>query len=70
MVAEALAAVGRGMEPDPADGSEKLEDATVVFVISGVKDFELRSQTFPVASAAAVLVAAVARTNPIPGGPY
>ena len=60
LVAEALAAVGRGMEPDPEDGGEHLEDDTLVQVFREGRPGASRSRDFRVASAAAVLVAGIA----------
>jgi hypothetical protein len=61
-VAEALKMVGRGMEPDPADGSERLEDNTLVQVFESPDGGSDRPGNFRTAAAAAVLVAAVARS--------
>ncbi len=60
-VSEALAAVGYAMEPDPEDGTERIEDGTVVqvFKCSG----RTRSRALDVASVAAMFVAAVGRTS-------
>jgi len=65
LVAETLAKVGRGLEPDPADGAERLEDATEVLVIADAGCIAPNSPGFGVAAAAAVLVAAVARARGI-----
>ncbi len=60
-VSEALSIVGYAIEPDPEDGTERIEDGTVVqvFRCSG----RTRSRALDVACAAAVLVAAVGRTQ-------
>jgi hypothetical protein len=63
LVAEVLANTGRGLEPDPRDGTERLEDATEVLVISDTGCIAPSSPGFGVAAAAAVLVAAVARAH-------
>jgi hypothetical protein len=63
LVAETLAKVGRGLEPDPADGAERFEDATEVLVIADAACLAPSSSGFAVAAAAAVLVAAVARAH-------
>jgi hypothetical protein len=60
LVAETLAKVGRGLEPDPADGAERIEDATEVLVIADAACLAPKSSGFAVAAAAAVLVSAVA----------
>jgi hypothetical protein len=65
LVTETLAKVGRGLEPDPADGTERLEDGTEVLVIADAGCIAPHSPGFGVAAAAAVLVAAVARTRGI-----
>ena len=59
-VSEALSIVGYAMEPDPEDGTERVEDGTTVqvFRCSG----RPRSRSLEVASAAAMFVAAVGRT--------
>ena len=59
-VSEALSAVGYAMEPDPDDGTEHLEDATTVQVFRCADT--ATSRPMEVASAAAILVAAVSRT--------
>lgn len=69
LVAETLAKVGRGLEPDPADGTERLEDATEVLVIADAGCIAPNSPGFGAAAAAAVLVAAVARTHGIGAAP-
>ena len=61
LVVEALAMVGRGMEPDPRDGSTQLTDDLEVFVFSELKDSLAKSPSYVVATAAASLVAGVAR---------
>ena len=61
-VAEALKTVGRGMEPDPADGSERLEDNTLVQVFECRNGGSEQIGNFRTAAAAAVLVSAVARS--------
>ncbi len=60
-IGEALAAVGRSMEPGPDDAIERLNDDTVVYVTRGVIDGQSREMT--VASAAAMLVANIATAN-------
>lgn len=60
-VSEALSTVGYAMEPDPEDGAERIEDATVVQVFRWSSSLT-RSRALEVASAAAMLVAAVGRT--------
>jgi hypothetical protein len=62
-VAETLKKVGRGMEPDPADGSERLENDTPVQVFKCSEAGSERTGNFDTAAAAAVLVAAVARST-------
>jgi hypothetical protein len=59
-IAEALAGVGYAMEPDPAEGAEHLEDGSLVQVFRCRGD--TRSRAMSVASAASVLVTAVANT--------
>jgi hypothetical protein len=59
-VVDALAAVSFGMEPDPAEGKEHLEDGSIVQVFHVAGD--TRSRAMIVAFAAAALVLAVART--------
>ncbi len=61
-VAQALACVERGMEPDPLDGSAPLEDSTTVYVFAdhGSK----RSPSYTLAATAAILVAGFARARP------
>ena len=61
-VAQALRMVGRGMEPDPADGSERLEDNTLVQVFESPDGGAERSGNFRTAAAAALLVVAVAKS--------
>ncbi len=63
LVAEVLANIGRGLEPDPRDGTERLEDATEVLVISDTGCIAPSSPDFGGAAAAAVWVAAVARAR-------
>jgi len=60
-VAQALACVGCGLEPDPLDGSAPLDDDTTVFVFAdqGAK----RSPSYAVAATAAILVAGLARAR-------
>ena len=60
-VSDALSIVGYAMEPDPEDGTERIEDGTVVqvFKCSG----RSKSRSLEVASAAAMFVAAVGRTS-------
>ena len=62
-IAETLTKVGRGMEPDPADGSERLENDTPVQVFECRDGGSERTHNFHTAAAAAVLVAAVAKTT-------
>jgi hypothetical protein len=63
LVAETLAKVGWALEPDPADGTERLEDSTEVLMIADAGCMAPKSPGFGAAAAAAVLVAAVARTR-------
>lgn len=63
LAADALSKMGRGMEPDPVDGSETLTDDTEVFVITDSVCLAPRSQNFGVAAAAAILVAGMARAS-------
>lgn len=60
-ISEALAAVGYSMEPGPDDPIERLNDDTVVSVVRGVDDGQSREMV--VASAAAMLVASIARNS-------
>ena len=60
-ISEALAAIGCSMEPSPDDTIERLSDETVVYVIRGVNDGQSREMA--VASAAAMLVANIAKAN-------
>jgi len=60
-IGEALAGVGWSMEPGAGDAIERLADDTVVFVIREVTDGQSREMT--VASAAAMLVANIAKAN-------
>ena len=60
-ISEALATVGWSMEPGVDEATERLVDETVVFLIRGVIDGQSREMT--VASAAAMLVATIAKTN-------
>lgn len=60
-ISEALAAIGCSMEPGPDDAIERLSDETVVYVIRGVNDGQSREMA--VASAAAMLVANIAKAN-------
>ena len=60
-ISEALAGVGWSMEPGADDAIERLADDTVVFVIHEVIDGQSREMT--VASAAAMLVANIAKAN-------
>lgn len=62
LVAEALVPFKMGLEPDPAEGSERLEDATEVVVIVWDHEPTEPSPAFP-AAAAALLVAEIARAN-------
>ncbi len=59
-VAEALAKIARGMEPDPEDGTEHLADNTVVYTFKGANASSPRTREFKTASAAASLVAGIA----------
>jgi hypothetical protein len=59
-VSEALAGVGFSMEPEPEDTSERLEDTTMVQIFRSTDRTPARS--VDVASAAAMLVAIVAKT--------
>jgi len=63
LAADALSKVGKGMEPDPADGSEVLVDTTEVFIIADPVCLTPRSPGFRVAAAAAILVAGMARAS-------
>ena len=67
LVAQALACVGRGLEPDPLDGSVPLADDTKMFVFAD--QGSTRSPAYAVAAAAAVLVASLARASGIQGEP-
>ncbi len=60
-ISEALAGVGWSMEPGADDAIERLADDTVVFVIREVIDGQSREMA--VASAAAMLVANIAKAN-------
>ncbi len=60
LISEALSTMGFAMEPDPEDGTEHLEDRTIVQVFRC--GATTKSRPMEVASAAAMLVAAVART--------
>lgn len=60
-IAEALKMVGRGVEPDPVDGSERLEDNTLVQVFECPDREAVRTSNFRTAAAAALLVAGVAK---------
>lgn len=60
-ISEALAAIGCSMEPGLDDAIERLSDETVVYVIRGVNDGQSREMA--VASAAAMLVANIAKAN-------
>lgn len=62
LVAEGLAQVGRAMEPDPGDGSERLQDDTVVQVFPWSGGI-IRSAAFETAATAALFVAASAGDN-------
>ena len=63
--------IGRGgaspfwmsMEPDPAAGSEKLEDSTEVVIVAWDCVPAAPSGAFPVVAAVAILVAEIARAN-------
>jgi len=59
-VSEALSIVGYAMEPDPEDGSERIEDGTVVQVFRCTG--RTRSRALEVACAAVMFVTAVGRT--------
>jgi hypothetical protein len=60
-ISEALSVVGYAMEPGPEDTAERLEDRTVVQVFRSTN--ESQSRPMIVASAAAMLVAGVAKVN-------
>ena len=60
-VGEALAVIGWSMEPGADDAIERLADDTIVFVIRALTDGQSREMT--VASAAAMLVANIAKAN-------
>jgi hypothetical protein len=62
-ISDALSMVGYAMEPDAEDGAEHLEDSTVVQVFRYPS--EARSRAMEIASAAAMLVTAIASV----GGP-
>lgn len=55
-IADALAKLGRGIEPDPADGSARLEDTSELYVISDAACLQPRSAAFALAEATAVLL--------------
>ena len=59
-VAAALATLGYAMEPDPEDGTERIEDGTIVQVFRC--STQTRSRNLEVACAAAMFVATVGRT--------
>lgn len=61
--AEALLKLGKGLEPDPAQGSEALTDDTEVFIITDSICLAASSPGFGIATAAAILVAAMARAS-------
>jgi hypothetical protein len=63
LAAEALTKFGKGMEPDPADGSEALADDTEVFIITDPVCLAPKSPGFRIAAAAGILVAAMARAT-------
>lgn len=60
-ISDALATVGRSMEPGLDDAIERLSDGTVVYVTRGVNNDQSREMV--VASAAAMLVANIAKAN-------
>ena len=64
-IGEALAAVGRSMEPGSDDAVKQLKSDTVVYVVCGVTDGQSREMA--VASAAAMLVASLAKVSNEPG---
>ncbi len=55
-IAEALAKLGRGIEPDPADGNARLDDASEVYVIADAACLQPKSPAFALAEATAVLL--------------
>ena len=59
-ISEALSVVGYAMEPGPEEGTDRLDDGTVVQVFRSAGDRQPRAMV--VARAAAVLVAGVAKT--------
>lgn len=61
LVAQALACVERGLEPDLLDGSVSLSDDTPVFVFPDQRSG--RSPSYAVAATAAILVAGLARAS-------
>jgi hypothetical protein len=61
LIADALSVVGYGMEPSPDDTTARLEDGTVVQVFRSTSQDQ--SRPIVVASAAAMLVASIAKTN-------
>jgi hypothetical protein len=63
LVVEALAPFRMSLEPDPAEGSEKLDDDTEVVVIVWDHEPAEPSAAFSIATAAALLVAEIARAN-------
>jgi len=60
-IGDTLAAVGYSVEPGPEDAIDRLTDATVVQVVRGLGDGQSRDMA--VASAAAMLVAGIAKAN-------
>ena len=60
-ISDALAAVGHFMEPGPEDAIDRLSDDTIVQVVRGTNDGQSREMV--VASAAAMLVASIAKAN-------
>jgi hypothetical protein len=59
-----VAKVGRGMEPDPSEGSEHLEDATTVYVFADDPSGLGKSPRFELATAGAILISGVTRADP------
>jgi hypothetical protein len=60
-ISEALSVLGYAMEPGPEDGTERLDDATIVQVFRYAGDSQARAMV--VASAAAAFVAGVAKVG-------
>nr|WP_276556854.1 TerB N-terminal domain-containing protein [Rhodoblastus acidophilus] len=63
LVAEALSPFWMSLEPDPASGSEKLEDSTEVVIVAWDHEPAAPSGAFAVVAAVAILVAEIARAN-------